>query len=42
VFSNEAVMTPQKGMLSGVIIAMIAGGYALYIALLVKEKNGND
>ena len=39
VFANEAVMTPQKQIISGVLIAIIAGGYALYITLLVKEKN---
>ena len=40
-FANEAVMTPQKQIISGVLIAIIAGGYALYIALVVKEKNNN-
>jgi len=39
VFSNEAVMTPQKQIFSGILIAIIAGGYALYIALVVKENN---
>ena len=38
-FSNEAVMTPQKQIISGLLIAIIAGGYALYIAVFVKEKN---
>ena len=38
-FSNEAVMTPQRQIFSGILIAIIAGGYALYIALVVKEKN---
>lgn len=38
-FANEAVMTPQKQIISGVLIAIIAGGYALYITLVVKEKN---
>ena len=41
VFANEAVMTPQKQIISGILIAIIAGGYALYIALVVKEKNNN-
>lgn len=36
-FSNEAVMTPEKQVFSGLIITIIAGGYALYIALAVKE-----
>lgn len=38
-FANEAVITPQKQIISGILIAVIAGGYALYIALVVKEKN---
>ena len=37
-FSNDAVMTLQKQIVSGIIITIIAGGYALYIALAVKEK----
>ena len=38
-FANEAVMTPQSEILSGVLLAVIAGGYALYLALAVKEEN---
>jgi membrane protease YdiL (CAAX protease family) len=38
-FANEAVMTPQRQIISGVLLAVIAGGYALYIALAVKEEN---
>ncbi len=38
-FSNEAVMTPQRQIFSGILIAIIAGGYALYIAVFVKEEN---
>ena len=38
IFANEAVITPQKQIVSGVLIAVIAGGYALYIALAVKEN----
>ena len=38
-FANEAVMTPQREILSGVLLAVIAGGYALYLALAVKEEN---
>jgi hypothetical protein len=30
---------PQRQIFSGVLIAMIAGGYAVYIAFAVKEKN---
>ena len=37
-FSNEAVMTPQRQILSGVLLTVIAGGYALYLALAVKEN----
>jgi membrane protease YdiL (CAAX protease family) len=38
-FSNEAARTPQMQIFSGLAIAMIAGGYALYIALAVKEND---
>lgn len=38
-FANEAVMTPERQIISGLFMAMVAGGYALYIALAVKEKN---
>ena len=38
-FSNEAAMTPGRQILSGVLLAVIAGGYALYLALAVKEEN---
>lgn len=41
-FANEAVMTPQKQIISGILIAIIAGGYALYIVLVVKEKIQNN
>ena len=39
VFANEAVMTPQRQIISGILLAVIAGGYALYLALAVKEEN---
>ena len=39
-FANEAVMTTQREILSGILLAVIAGGYALYLALAVKEENG--
>ena len=39
VFANEAVMTVQRQILSGVLLTVIAGGYALYLALAVKEEN---
>lgn len=38
VFANEAVMTPHREIVSGVLITIIAAGYALYIALVVREK----
>ena len=40
-FANEAVMTPQRQIISGVLLAVISGGYALYLALAVKEENTN-
>ena len=38
-FANEAVMTPGRQIISGVLLAVIASGYALYLALAVKEEN---
>ena len=38
VFANEAVMTLQRQIVSGVFLTVIAGGYALYLALALKEK----
>ena len=38
-FLNEAVITPQRQVFSGLFIAIIAGVYALYIAVFVKERN---
>ena len=38
-FANEAVMTPQRQIISGILLAVIAGGYALYLGLAVKEEN---
>lgn len=35
-FANEAVMTPQRQIISGLLLAVIAGGYALYLAFAVK------
>jgi len=40
-FCNEAEITPQRDIFSGVLIAIIASGYALYIALAVKDDNPN-
>ena len=36
-FANEAGMTPKRQIVSGVLLAVIGGGYALYLALAVKE-----
>ena len=36
-FANEAAMTPQREIVSGILLAVIGGGYALYLALAVKE-----
>ena len=36
-FANEAVMTPGRQIVSGILLAVIAGCYALYLALAVKE-----
>ena len=38
-FANESVMTPRRQIISGVLLAVIAGGYALYLALAVKEES---
>ena len=38
-FANETVMTPKRQIISGVLLAVIAGGYALYLALAVREEN---
>ena len=38
-FANEASMTPQRQIVSGVLLAVIAGGYALYLALAVREED---
>lgn len=39
-FANETVMTPRRQIISGVLLAVIAGGYALYLALAAKEAQG--
>lgn len=36
-FANEAAITPQREIISSAIIAIISGGYALYIALTFKD-----
>lgn len=37
-FANEAVMTPKRQIISSVLLTLITGGYAVYIALAVKEN----
>ncbi len=37
-FANETAMTPQREIISGILLAVIAGGYALFLALAVKEE----
>ena len=37
-FANEVAMTPQREIVSGILLAVIAGGYALYLGLAVKEE----
>ena len=41
-FANEADMTQQRQIVSGVLLAVIAGGYALYLALALKEENSAE
>lgn len=38
-FANKSVITPQKQIVLSVLVMIIAGGYAVYIALVVNEKN---
>ena len=38
-FANEAVMTPQRQIISGILLTVISGGYALYLALAWKKEN---
>ena len=40
-FANEAVMTPKRQIVSGVLLTLIAGGYALYLALAAREESPN-
>lgn len=41
VFANEANVTPEKSILTAVLLTVITGGYALYLALTMKGKK-ND
>ena len=33
----DSAPSPQREIVSGLLLALIAGGYALYLALAVKE-----
>ena len=37
-FANQAAMTPQREIISGILLAVIGGGYALYLTLAEKEE----
>ena len=39
-FSNEAAITSHRQIISGAFLTIVAGVYALYIAYMVKEKEG--
>lgn len=41
VFANEAKVTPEKQILTAVLLTVITGGYALYLARMMKGKK-ND
>lgn len=38
VFANEASVTPEMRLLSALLLTLITGSYALYLALSMKEK----
>ena len=38
-FANEAVKTPRRQIISGILLAVIAGGYALYLVFAWQEEN---
>ena len=38
-FSAEAAATPEARILSAVILTVITGGYALYLALTLKRES---
>lgn len=39
VFSNEAALTDQKQIVSAILLMIITGGYACYIAFIMKGQN---
>lgn len=42
VFADESTLTLQSRIISCILIALISGGYALYIALSIKKENKQD
>jgi membrane protease YdiL (CAAX protease family) len=38
-FANEAAVTTQREVISGLLLTVIGGGYALYLALATKDEN---
>ena len=40
-FANEADMTPRRQIVSALLLTVIAGGYALYLALAVRQEPGD-
>ena len=40
-FANEALMTPKRQIISGIFLTVIAGGYALFLALARMEESTN-
>ena len=38
-FANEAAVTTQREVISGLLLTVIGGGYALYLALAMKDEN---
>ena len=38
-FANEAAVTTQREVISGLLLTAIGGGYALYLALAMKDEN---
>lgn len=42
VFADESTLTLQSRIISCILIVLISGGYALYIALSIKKENKQD
>lgn len=37
-FANESTITPQRQIISSILLAAIADGYAVYLARVAKEE----